>query len=145
VLATLGDDGRWRTPQGFATAGLDLPAMHIHAVVSDEARRERNRDIDAAWLEDALPVIYELANTTTEFTADEVWERLPTKPREGRLVGALMRLAQSRGYIEPTSRDRPSTRPRTHRRPIRIWRSRIRDAPAALFDPPVEEPAARAA
>lgn len=145
VLATLGDDGCWRTPEGFTTAGLDLPAMQLHAVVSEEARRARNREIDAVWLEEALPVVYELAKTTTEFTADEVWERLPTKPREPRLVGSLMRLARTRGYVTPTSRDRPSTRPRTHRAPIRIWRSCIRDAPSSLFDVPVEQSTARAA
>jgi hypothetical protein len=145
VLATLGEDEHWRTPEGFDTDGLALPPMHVQAVVNDAARRERNHEIDDAWLRDALPVVYDLATTTVEFTADEVWARLPTEPREGRQMGSLMRLAHKRGIIAPTSRDRPSTRPQTHRAPIRIWRSCIATAPASLFDTAAGHSTARAA
>ncbi len=145
VLAMLGEDDRWRTPDGLDTLGLDLPPLRVHAVITDEARREYNRVIDTAWLCSALPVVQDLARTNREFTADEVWERLPEPPREGRQMGSLMRLARERGLITPTPRDRPSARPGVHRAPIRIWRSCIAAAPASLFDSVVEESPHRAA
>jgi hypothetical protein len=145
VLATLGEDDRWRTPDGYDTDGLAFPPMRVQAVVSEAARRERNREIDDAWLRDALPVVHDLAERTVEFTADEVWALLPREPREGRQMGSLMRLAHKRGIIAPTSRDRPSTRPQTHRAPIRIWRSCIATAPVSLFDHAAERSTARAA
>lgn len=122
-IATLGDDGAWRTPDGIVTHGLELPEPRVRPAVSPEAAATRNRELDAAWLDAAVPIVQRLAGELAEFTTDEVWERLGHPPREGRQLGALMTSCQRAGLIAPTEAHRPSTRPNVNRRPIRIWRS----------------------
>lgn len=127
AIATLADDGAWRTPDGVVTDGLELPEPRLRAAVSREAVAARNRELDAAWLRAAIGVVERLARELAEFTTDEVWERLEHPPREGRQLGALMANCQRAGLIAPTEAHRPSTRPNVNRRPIRIWRSLVHD------------------
>jgi hypothetical protein len=127
VVATLCDDGAWRTADGVVTEGLELPQPTLRPAVRPEAVAARNRDLDAIWLQAAVPVVESLAQETPEFTTDEVWERLEQPPREGRQVGALMRHCQRAGFITPTEAHRPSSRPNVNRRPIRIWQSLVRE------------------
>ena len=128
VVATLCDDGAWRTADGIVTEGLELPAPKLRPAVRPEAVAARNRARDAAWLGDAMRIVERLARELSEFTSDEVWERLEHPPREGRQLGALMGNCQRAGLIAPTAAHRPSTRPNVNRRPIRIWRSLVCDA-----------------
>ncbi len=122
AIATLGEDGTWRTPDRVVTEGLELPQPALRPAVSHEAVAARNRELDAAWLEAAVGVVERLARELDEFTTDEVWERLEHPPREGRQLGALMVRCQRARLIAPTDAHRPSTRPNVNRRPIRIWR-----------------------
>jgi hypothetical protein len=124
-IATLGDDGAWRTPDGVVTDGLELPQPRLQPAVTPKAVAARNRELDAAWLKAARPVVERLARELAEFTTDEVWERLEHPPREGRQLGALMTDRQRAGLIAATEAHRPSTRPNVNRRPIRIWRSLV--------------------
>jgi uncharacterized protein (DUF1778 family) len=124
-IATLCDDGLWRTPDGVVTEGLELPPTKLRPAVAREAITARNREVDAAWLEAAIAVIERLTRELAEFTTDEVWERLEHPPREGRQLGALMNRCQRAGLIAATEAHRPSTRPNVNRRPIRIWRSLV--------------------
>jgi hypothetical protein len=128
-LAALGEDGTWRTPDGVETDGLCLPVARVRAQRSEAAVAKRNRDLDAAWLEQSLGVVERLADELERFTTDEVWARLESPPREGRQLGALMRAAARAGWIEQTDSHRPSTRPNVNRRPVRIWRSLRRAQP----------------
>jgi hypothetical protein len=123
AIATLCDDGLWRTPDGVVTSGLELPEPRLRPALSRQAIAARNRQLDAAWLQAAIGVVERLTHELAEFTTDEVWERLEHPPREGRQLGALMANGQRAGLIAPTEAHRPSTRPNVNRRPIRIWRS----------------------
>jgi hypothetical protein len=124
-IATLGDDGVWRTPDGVVTEGLELPQPRLRPAVSPKAVAARNRELDAAWLKAASRIVERLARELAEFTTDEVWERLEHPLREGRQLGALMGHCQRARLIAPTEAHRPSTRPHVNRRPIRIWRSLV--------------------
>lgn len=78
----------------------------------------------ATWKEQALDAIAYLATTRDFFCADSVWKILET-PKEPRALGAVLSYAARQGLIEPTDRYEKSQIPEQHRRPLRVWRSRI--------------------
>jgi hypothetical protein len=87
------------------------------------------RVFDAApqeWIDKALQAVFWAASNHDRFTTDEVWafevegEALDSPP-EPRAMGAVMRIAESSGWVEPTRDFRLSTRPVCHRRPSRVW------------------------
>lgn len=59
-------------------------------------------------------------------TTDHVRPHIRGTVREPRLLGALMRKAQSRGWIEPTPRYADSDHVESHGRPKRLWKSLLR-------------------
>jgi hypothetical protein len=83
---------------------------------------------DPKWRELAMRAVRGLAARFDEFTTDEVWEELGPEVRVGdpRGISAVMQEAAKEGLISRTKRDRPSTRPECHHRPVRIWRSEVR-------------------
>ena len=101
----------------------------------ERGRLLREIGIDAAeygseeWVELAEAVISAICQRSRLFTADRVWFYLQDAGRgwvrEPRAMGAAMRRASSVGWCEPTDRTVQSVRPECHRRPVRIWRSRI--------------------
>lgn len=89
---------------------------------------ERLEDAHALWLETAVLVIARVAYTHPTFTSDDVWHALPTTlqtPPEPRALGAAMRMAKRDGTIVPTEAWTFSTRAVCHRRPLRVWASRV--------------------
>jgi hypothetical protein len=92
------------------------------------------RVFDAApqeWIDKALQAVFWAASNHDRFTTDEVWafevegEALDSPP-EPRAMGAVMRIAESSGWVEPTRDFRLSTRPVCHRRPSRVWQRQSR-------------------
>jgi hypothetical protein len=95
----------------------------------DRSRRARDEALaaveggaDAAWMAAAKRVLWALIKSGQEFTADDVWEQVPT-PREPRALGPVMRAAQRAGYMEDTGRMAPSRR--RHATKITVWRGHV--------------------
>jgi hypothetical protein len=105
----------------------------------DRAIAERDAAIDRvseaaphAFKVGTMEVIEALALTRDEFTTDAIWalneRRGIEAPPEPRVMGALLKRAAEAGWIEPTDRTVQSGRAENHRRPVRVWRSRIKGA-----------------
>ncbi len=101
-----------------------------------EARRLRDEAIkrvgDAAdeFVEKAMWQVYWLARRYEEITTDDLWVRLDVigmKPREPRVLGAVMMAAKRHRWVEATDRVKQSKRPQCHCRPLRVWRSLVWD------------------
>ncbi|MDO8185834.1 hypothetical protein Q5424_01145 [Conexibacter sp. JD483] len=135
IIAYLDEDGILRSPDGAPAHGFELPFPTPAAAVSPTARVERNRELDAAWLQASIRDVQALAKRHDEFTTDEVWSVLSMPPREDRQIGGLMAACRARGFVEKTDATRPSVRPSCNRRPIRVWRSLLCDGttPSQLF------------
>lgn len=105
------------------------------AAARDEAidRVEKNAPED--WKHRVRVAIEALCKEREEITTDDVWERLELLRidlgrAEPRAIGALMKQAQKAGWIEPTATFKNSERVECHRRPLRVWISKIyRPAP----------------
>lgn len=87
---------------------------------------ERVRGASAEWQEKALAVIHQTALLLDDLTTDDVWGFLGRGSEEGRAMGAAMRTAADRGWIERTNETRKSARVSCHRRDLRVWRSLLR-------------------
>lgn len=124
-LATLGEDGNWRTPEGAITDAIGLPQQTPQAIVTPEHARAVHEANDAAWQADALDMLREIASRQEEITVDDLWQVMPVKPRRPRLVTNVILAARAEGLIERTNRHRPSARSARHGRPVRVWRSLV--------------------
>ena len=104
--------------------GMDAPSAKIIAINKVEAHA------DPAWLSIAEFAVSQLCVTEDEFSTDAVWQWLsrntPLQPHEPRAMGAVMRRAVRKGWIESTGRYEQSSREVNHQRPVMIWRSRVR-------------------
>jgi hypothetical protein len=94
----------------------------------DEALGRVEAHAAPEFMDLALGAIERVARQRDYFIVDEVWAELdgsaPT--HEKRAMGAAMRVAASRGLIEPTPDFRASEQPQCHANPRRIWRSRLK-------------------
>ncbi len=124
-LATLGEDGQWRTPQGLVTDSIGVPRQTPDAIVKPAALREAHREQDAAWLQDALLVLRKIALRSDRLSVDDCWREIARPPRHHSQMSALILAGQRRGWIEKTSVHRRSVRTVNGGRTVRIWRSRI--------------------
>lgn len=106
-------------------------------LAGEEAREEAMARVEAGanpeWLEECVKIGAELAREMDAFTTDHIWERLPddAKTHEPRAMGAVMRNLSDLGVIERTDRTVNSHRPECHRRPVRLWRSKIKPGASA--------------
>lgn len=98
------------------------------ARLRDEAI-ERTGNANVYFKDQALPMVRDVAKRSEYLTTDDVWLSLrqadvimPTDPRA---LGAVMKAAQKNQWIAPTDRHKLSQRPACHRRPLRIWKSRL--------------------
>lgn len=98
---------------------------HFAAFARDVAI-ERVRAATAEWQEKALAVIHQTALLLDDLTTDDVWQFLGRGSEEGRAMGAAMRTAAEKGWIERTDETRKSARVSCHRRDLRVWRSLLR-------------------
>lgn len=93
----------------------------------DEAIDRVEENADREWMNWALFLIRLIAGQSSVLTSDDVWESLLgyNTTHDNRAMGAVMRKAQTNGWIEPTDRVVKSTRAVCHSRPIRVWRSKL--------------------
>lgn len=98
---------------------------------AEEAREEALERVEAGaeskapgWMDLALALLKRRAEHQRTLTSEDLWEELP-QPPEPRAMGAVFRKAQVMGWIETTPQYVPGTRPTSHGRPVRVWRSRI--------------------
>ena len=124
-IATLGEDGAWRTPDGAITDAIGVPEQAARAIVKPAEQRAAHRAQDAAWVKQALATVREVALQQREVTVDDFWSSLAMPPRRPSVMSTLMVAAGREGLIEQTSRHRPSIRPINGGRRVRVWRSRI--------------------
>lgn len=76
------------------------------------------------WHSTVAKIIVTLARRSSEFTADDVWEKLPDDLRgmaDPRSLGPIMKRAQKDKVIKPTKRYENSVRRRGA--PIKVWKS----------------------
>lgn len=102
--------------------------LPLGEVKKREALKRVASHADIAWKAKAQECILNLARDVERFTTDEVWfalEKSGLKTHERRAIGALMIAAAKDGTLMATNEYLPSDRPECHRRPVRVWESRI--------------------
>lgn len=103
---------------------------------ADAAREEAidrvDRGMDAEWRERALAELEALCRERTgkgwagTFTSDDLRERMgDDEPREPRAYGAIMRRGRFLGFCNPLDSWRTSDRVSNHKRPERVWITRL--------------------
>jgi len=97
------------------------------------AREASIAQVDAAaspdWKTAAIGAVAHLARSQDTFTTDDVWKLAPCTTHEPRAMGAVMRHAAGLGMCVATERYEQSERVACHRRPLRVWQSRLRGTP----------------
>lgn len=106
----------------------DLVDLVADIQARDEAVTRVASNADPEWIEHTLHVIWCLAVAQDEITTDDIWQTIGdvAATHEPRALGAVMKKAAAKGWVSPTDRYRPSSRPACHARPVRIWASHIR-------------------
>ena len=104
--------------------------METAEQLRDLAIKQVEENGNQQWFTEAMEGVRWLAEQETLFTTDDVWEYLTNsvpeaKTHDHRAMGAVMRKAQSRGWIIPTDRYWQSKRAVAHARPLRVWKSGI--------------------
>jgi hypothetical protein len=98
----------------------------------DDAIARAERHAVDAWKTVTFGVIRQLAETCPSFTTDDVWLGLRKVPEvathEPRALGSMMREAAKSGWIVPTDRYVNSHRPECHARPVKVWRSCLKES-----------------
>lgn len=114
-------------PRRRPVEGEDRPPPVLFDVAAgEEARDAAMAQADAAadpeWKAAAWAAIVRLANGADDFTADDVWRIVGSKPKEPRALGPLLSRAQKQGMIWSTGERRNSARPEHHAFPCAVWR-----------------------
>jgi len=103
--------------------------MNLAVELRDKAIDQVEDNADEQWFTEAMEGVRWLAQQSTLFTTDDVWEYLAgipeVKTHDHRAMGAVMQKAQKLGWISPTERYWQSKRPVAHARPIRVWKSQL--------------------
>jgi hypothetical protein len=109
---------------------LALDLFSPPADLQAQAAIERVADhAGPVWRDEVLDVIEHLARRQDVLIADDVWTELEQRGQgltyDRRALGAVLREACKRGFIEATPDYAPSAR--RHSSPLRVWRSCLRD------------------
>jgi hypothetical protein len=128
TIATLGEDGLWRAPDGAVTDAIGVPHQAAIAIVKPAEQQAADRAHDVAWIEQSLKAVREVASQQEDITVDDIRMALSAKPRKPSLMSTLMVAAARQGLIEKTSTHRPSIRKVNGGRTVRVWKSLIHDA-----------------
>lgn len=94
--------------------------------LKQEALEHVEDGADNLWIGTAMRMVKYIADTTFEFTADDVLAQMKATRYEtpdNRAMGAVMLKAQHKGWIRPTERFIKSTNPLKHQSPTRVWQS----------------------
>lgn len=107
----------------------EQPEPEEGARLRDEGIERADDAANPKWIADCDLAIYALAVRQPDMTADDVWIRLgnvsSNTTKEGRAMGARMKEAAKRGWINITPNYRPSVRKKRHCAPMRVWRSQV--------------------
>ena len=91
----------------------------------DEAIERVDKHGDEEWKDRALAAIDKAGLSGLRFLiAEDVlrWVGRPPVDSDPRVLGAVIRRAAARGFIEPTQDFRPGDSVTRHRAPCRVWR-----------------------
>jgi hypothetical protein len=127
TIATLGEDGLWRAPDGAVTDAIGVPHQAATAIVKPAEQKAADRAHDGAWIEQALKVVRQVASQRRDITVDDIRMALSAKPRKPALMSTVMVAAARQGLIEKTSLHRPSIRTVNGGRTVRVWKSLIHE------------------
>lgn len=101
------------------------------------------RASNPAWWVFTIECVKEVAYRLPYFSMDEVEAlriaRRGPSTREHRANGPLLAYAARLGYCKPTIDTVPSNQPHNHKRPMRVWQSKIYRGPIR-FRPPLRKP-----
>lgn len=86
---------------------------------------ERVLSASERWRAGAMAAIERLAQTTREFTSDDVRAAITEEPQHFNAFGALFLSAAKRGWIERTGRTAISKRVAAHAHSNPVWASKI--------------------
>lgn len=111
----------FKIPEGVLQRHPELEGQALR----DEAMERVYNAADPEVKADARRAIRVVAERQTVFTSDDVWQEMTRHPEEPRVLGPLMRWAQSEGICERTDSTVLSELPQNHRRPIRVWKSLV--------------------
>jgi hypothetical protein len=115
------DGASWRKGAELRESGIDRAEAHARAV----------------WLASASLAVRAVASMRATFTTDHVWAHLfavgeqgpngeeTNRPAEPRAMGAVMRTAAREEVCMRTDLTVCSVRASCHRRPLRLWKSKI--------------------
>lgn len=99
--------------------------MSVDAVV-DASVEASYASTDPAWKNRAMVAVTQVAAQLETFTAEDVWDILDVPDSGGSALGGVMRRAAKAGYIELVEGVTiPSRMDEKHKRPTRIWRSKL--------------------
>jgi hypothetical protein len=124
-IATLGEDGVWRTPEGAVTDSIAVPRQAATAIVKPAEQLAAEKAQDATWVAGQLERVAELAHSQRDLTVDDCRAVLTARPYKSSLMSSLMVAAAHRGLIEKTSDHRRTSRATSGGRSVRVWRSRV--------------------
>jgi hypothetical protein len=131
--------GGWLNPGGIRTDRLQIPLGSPTAMLKPADVAEHQRKADAAWLDDALGVLRDVAGTRQSFTVDDVWQTLQMPPRDARnQMSRLMRAGEREGLMRLTDQTRPCARNNGGRR-VRVWRSLIHPRETSVRRPEADD------
>jgi len=128
----------WSNPlPGYEPPPPNAPSKRQHvfdaeasATARDAAIEQVKEAADMAWKVEAFAAVDYVSRLKDEFTTDAVWWKLAQRgigfPREPRAMGAIMRKAVLAGLCEPTDQTRKSVRVDCHRRPLQVWKSKVK-------------------
>ena len=101
--------------------------MNTGAQLRDQALVDVAVNADPDWWQHAVNIVRDISATSFDFTTDDIWCELERRsiatPHEPRAIGAVVVAVKRLGLIAPTNRYRPSSRPKCHARPIRVWQA----------------------
>lgn len=113
-------------------ASVKTESQYEGQLKMEKAIAQVDRHANERWKEAALASVQAVCETKHLLTTDDIWwvlDRLRLQhslgTHEPRAMGSIVRQAARKGWMVPTSEYIPSERPESHRRPIRIWASRI--------------------
>ncbi len=115
------------------------------AAERDRAIEQVTAHGEVAFINAAREALERCCFTMETFTTDEIWALIPEDVvhHEPRAMAAIMKFAQANNWAYPLDQYRPSSRPKAHRGPKRVWRSRvyaIRDALQPSYEEAEREP-----
>ena len=116
-------------PPPLLPFGVEAPQPRLDAAESAAAREKSIAQVDEAgdddWKAQAAAAIRRIASSQPTLTSDDLWRTGIARPRESRVLGAVMRSMRAAGVISPTDEFALTEQVSRHRAPIRVWASLI--------------------